>query len=54
MKIGDLVKYTGKERKGSMGVIIREGEKEHKVFFFRSGTPSWIKEEELEIYNEEG
>ena len=37
-----------------MGVIIKEGEEEYKVFFFRSGTGSWIKEEELETYNEKG
>ena len=54
MKIGDLVLYTGEERKGPMGVIVKdkEDEKGYKVFFFRSGTSSWIEEEELEKYDE--
>ena len=52
MKVGDWVKYTGEDRRGPLGVVIASQRGKRKVFFFRTGTSSWIKTKELKKHNE--
>ena len=50
--MGAWVKYTGEDKRGPLGVVIASQRGKRKVFFFRTGTSSWIKTKELKKHNE--